>query len=320
MKLVILLLAVASLSTVSAYGVSSKDIPVKKKSLYELALGQNPEAQQTGFFFTVHVIQNSASVFEKSFLYEVKKEIEDILRARKYVKAKNPNQAHLEISVELYKNVFFSDDKSDRFNIKKEMRDRDLHIELAPGDSLVQVDIIGWARSYMALRQPLFHLHVKTSDRYLEVGQPSVSDLVGAFSHLKLSPPDSNKNMKGMPGCYPELGYEYDFANRLGEAKIVRVSKIKKGSSSAKAGLKLGDIIQSIAGMSYGEGWTQEKKNILDEQILNQKKISFKIRRGGQTIDLEIRARPLCSYREIDKGLDLKPFRGLSPRAGRKKF
>jgi hypothetical protein len=274
--------------------VSEPAKPSKKVSLYELVIGQNSEDVQTGKSFFIRILQNDPTAFEKSFYEQLKSDITDELLSRGYEKAKDKKDANMLIDLEMYKNKFVSNDKDQRYKIERSTDSKEIKIELAPGDNLIQIDAIGWAQDYMARKRPIFHLHVKSADRFLETGFPTNNELKYAFSKMILNPPKQNKKMAGPPGCMPKFGYDLDFANNLGEDKKLRVWRVPASSAAGHAGIRKGDQILAIDDLSYTEGWTSEKQQSLDEIITQQKAVPIKIKRGQKELALKIKAEKDC--------------------------
>lgn len=293
MKFLFLFLTAAA-SVAAADNVADIKAQLKPNpSLFEMVLGESPQTVQTGRKFFIRSVAN-ANEFERKFFDQIKNKIEKIFSAKGYLLAKSRRDANMEISLELYKNKFISTDRSQRFSIAKIRPKRDLLIELAPEDQLVQIDIIGWANEFLLPHKPLFHLHLKASDRMLEVGYPSVDEVTWGLAQISLAPPKEEKKMKGPPGCAFRLGYEYDYANALGQPQQLRIWRVQEKSAAEKAGIRPGDILLAINELNY-DSWGPEKQKALDEILEKRSPASLRIKRGEKTLELPIQPQKDCA-------------------------
>jgi hypothetical protein len=100
------------------------------------------------------------------------------------------------------------------------------------------------------------------------------------FPQLISKAPAADQKMKGDPGCIPRFGYEHVNGT---------ITEVPKGSAADEAGLKVGDVVESVDSQSLSD--SLENAEIYEKRI----KVPVKVKRGKETIRAMMRAKVVCS-------------------------
>jgi len=114
--------------------------------------------------------------------------------------------------------------------------------------------------------------------------------VVDQLDTFKLKPPPINEKMKGDPGCIPRFGFE-TVKKADGGNHYYEIDEIIPKSAAQKIDLRVGDRIEAIDSLPYGEWERKDTAEAYEKRF----KLPVKIVRKGEVLRKTIQAEIMCN-------------------------
>jgi hypothetical protein len=136
--------------------------------------------------------------------------------------------------------------------------------------------------------KPYFTVKLSTNRPFSADFKDVTGVLAENLKAIPLAPPAKNLKMAGKPGCMPRLGFEstvfWD-----GQKWTYKIVEVLASGPAAKAGLRVGDILEAIDSKPYDDFRAYES-DIYEKRA----RVPLRLLRNGQVVRTQIQAEIMC--------------------------